>query len=512
MLLSSPLWLAGRARAWLGMFLLLESVTAIGIALDGAILLTSQAMLYLLAVVVAAHHLDRKASMACAVAAVVSFNFFFVPPRYTLGVTNQGFAVALVTMLAVALLVSQLAARARAQTRQALASASRAAALQGLSVQLAQAESDAQVVQAARAALTSALNGTPCQVALRIADALSPAPRWSDGTQPLEPLPRALGEAFECCARERAALGPGTPRWPDLADWYVPLIGGGTVLGVACVPPPAAQGPAERAALLAHVQSLCALAGQAVWRIRWATSARQAQAESAQHALRSTLLAAVSHDLRTPLAVIVGAASALTLQGDRLPEAERRRMLSSIRTEADHLAEVTANTLQWMRLSGDGVRIQRDWESLEEVVGAVLGRVRQREGGRRITAQVPSGLPLVRADPVLLAQLLANLLDNALLHGQGAIDLRVAVTGGGLALEVKDRGPGVDPEVMAQWGQPFVRGAAARAHRGSGLGLAVCDAIVRAHGGEFGVRRRRGGGSCFTALFPIDMPQPLGAP
>ncbi len=513
-----------RPQEWPGLaaaFLLLGLVGGLCVAWPTAGLpAAGPAMLHVLAVMVAATWLGRLASVAYAVAAALCYSVFC---ETSLGLTHlvQGWPSSLLTlacMVSTALWVGWLAGQAREQAHQARLSAQRTAGLQALSTRLAEADSDTQVLQWTQAALEDSLGG-PCRLVLlqaaqagktlpRMGPADAAEPVWTDGEAPLVDLPRGDADAFRCCVRERAVLGPGTTRWPDLAHWYLPLSGGGSLLGAARLTPPAA----DRAVLLAHAQSLCALAGQAVWRIRWATSARLARAQSDRHALRNTLLAAVSHDLRTPLAAIVGAASVLELQGERLPAAERQRMLASIRTEADHLSAITDNTLQLMRLSGDGVQIQRDWESVEEVVGTVLGRVRQRDWSRRIKAHVPADLPLIKADPTLLAQLLDNLLDNALKHGEGVVDLRVSVIDGRMAIEVKDRGPGVDPAVLAQFGQSFVRGAAARSRRGSGLGLAVCNAIVRAHGGEFTARRRQGGGSCFSVLFPIDMPQPQGAP
>jgi two-component system, OmpR family, sensor histidine kinase KdpD len=474
---------------------LLVAATVLAALLDRWVSLTSQAMLYLLAVALAAYRLPWNFSVACAVAAVTALNFFFVPPRYTLEVENHEYLIALAAMLAVALLVSHLASAARRDAERAQRNEARARALQGLAVDLAAADADADLLALGRAALRECFSYANVV-------ALEPAAAGAGASSGNEP------DALRCCVRERAVLGPGTARWPGLDAWYVPLLAGERALGAACLRP--AAGPDVE--LREHAQALCAVIGQALARSQLGSSLRRAQAEAQRQQLLSTLLAAVSHDLRTPLAVIVGAASALQAQHERLPEAERQRLLASIRDESNHLASVTDNTLQLVRLSGGAVELQRGWESMEEIVGAVLARVRGRDPARRIQSHVPSELPLIRADPVLLAQLLDNLLDNALKYSDGAIELAVHETpAGSLCVEVKDRGPGLDEAQLDALCEPFARGAAAGSQRGLGLGLAVCRVIVAAHGGTLSLRRRRGGGSNWCFSLPLEPAPPMDA-
>ena len=192
---------------------------------------------------------------------------------------------------------------------------------------------------------------------------------------------------------------------------------------------------------------------------------------------------------------------------EKLSETERERLLASIASEAAYLSTLTENTLQLVRLTSLHKEIKRDWESLEEIVGAVLARVRQRDSTRRIRANVPSTLPLLKADPVLLAQLLANLLDNALQYSSGEIELSVKQKGPSLVLAVKDRGPGIAPAEQELIFEPYQRGDRS-GQRGAGLGLALCRAIAVAHGGNLTVRNRQGGGSCFFATLPMSEAQP----
>jgi two-component system sensor histidine kinase KdpD len=462
--------------------------------LDNEVSQTSQAMLYLAAVVVASYTLDRLAAVVCAVASVTAFNFFFVPPRYTLAVEHHEHFIALVTMLGVSLAVSQLAAALREESRAARLSERRARQLQRLAKELSEADTEAQVRELGLSELQHAFAG-PVNLALA-----------NDLRDTVERTPTLDG--LRCCVKEAALLGPGTPRWPGLNAWYVPLGDKGHVFGAASVQPaPAADVPARE-----HAQALCSLLAQALWRIELAAQMQEAQDEVQRHETQRTLLAAVSHDLRTPLAAIVGAVSSLQSQRDRLADAEKTRLLSSIENEAAYLSTVTENTLQLVRLSGHSLHIQRGWESMEEIIGAVLARVRQRDPQRRIKSRVPRDLPLVKVDPVLIAQLLTNLLDNALKYSDDAVDLSVQLDEGCVTTTVKDRGPGIAPADHERLFEPFVRGRHEResGHRGAGLGLAVCRAIAQAHGGTPAVGPRSGGGSSFCLALPVEAEQPSG--
>jgi two-component system sensor histidine kinase KdpD len=496
---AMPFQTGGRGahlRGWAVVSALLALATLLAAWADGHVSLTSQAMIYLLAVVLASYRLGWLQSLVCAAGAVGAFNFFFVPPRFTLHVGHRDHFIALAAMLAVALLISHLASSLRRESRQARRNEARARQLQSLASNLGGAGQEADVLVHGQAALQAAFDG-PC--ALVLADG---AGRLRDGTG----LPDTVRDGLLCCMAEVATLGPGTDRWPELDAWYIPLGGKGQVLGAACVKPAAADDPDAQE----HAQALCALLSQALGRLRLASAMRSTQAEAQHHEIQNRLLAAVSHDLRTPLAAIAGAASALQSQRDRLSLSEQDRLLASIGREAAYLSNVTDNTLQLVRLSGSTVHLRRDWESMEEIVGAVLSRVRQRDPLRRIRSRVAAHLPLIKADPVLLSQLLGNLLDNALKYSEGPVDLTVSIEAAELCLYVKDRGPGLSTADEANLFTPYVRGDQGQGQRGTGLGLAVCRAIAHAHGASLTVRRRSGGGCSFCLRLPIDAQQPAG--
>lgn len=488
-----PIPAISSSRRWSLVVVLLALATGIGLLLEPHVSLTSQAMIYVLAVALAAYKLEWVESAVCAVGAVTALNFFFVPPRWTFEVESQEHFIALTTMLVVALVISRLASGLRRETAVARLNEQRARQLQALAAELSAASTAQQVQALGRAALDLAFAGPNTLVLADDAEALAQ----------VEGLDAAVRDGMRCCMREGAVLGPGTGRWPGLAAWYLPLGERAKVLGAACVRPAAAADEEGRE----HAQALCALLAQALWRLRLTASMLAAQGEAERQQLQSTFLAAISHDLRTPLAAIVGAASALQTQHDKLAPTEQARLLDSIASEASYLSAITENTLQLVRLASPGLVLRRDWESMEEIVGAVLARMRPHDSEHRIHASVPEGLPLVRVDPVLLAQLVGNLLDNALKHGEGTIELTVSTQPQQIQLCVADHGPGIAPAEQEDIFKPYARGDRS-GRRGAGLGLAVCRAIAQAHGGRLTLQSRVGEGSVFCLVLPLDVPPP----
>lgn len=474
------------STAWV--CLALAAATLAGFLLEPHTTLLGQAMVYVLAVVLVAYSLPWRASLVCALCAVVAFNFFFVPPRWTFQVESNENLVALGTMSVVALLISHLAASLRRQTEVARLNQQRAQQLQALATALSTAASSDAIMALGQTALDNAFAG-PNWIALQ-------GPQATLQTN-LSPTSSTV-QGMQCCMREAAVIGPGTGRWPGLDAWYLPLGDAQHMAGAACIQPAVAADTAGRE----HGQAICTLLAQSVWRLQLASSAQQAAQEAQRQQTQSTMLAAIAHDLRTPLATVVGAASSLLTQRDKLSVTEQERLLQSISNEASYLSNVTENTLQLMQIRNSGQALQRDWESMEEIVGTVLARVRQHDPARRIRSKVPNDLPLIQANPVLLAQLLTNLLDNALKYSDEAIDIEVGCDAQHLSVSVKDRGPGIPAEQYESIFEPYTRSDTS-GQRGAGLGLAVCRAIAQAHAGTLVVRRRNGGGSSFTLTLPL---------
>lgn len=459
--------------------------------LDPHVSMAVLAMVYLTAVLLVSYTVSFAASAVTAVLAVLALNFLFVPPRGTLTVHATENLLTLAALLGVSLVVSTLATRWRNAVQTARLREQRARSLQLLASQLADLEDTEPIAAAARDSLQQAA-GVPVVVALLESGDL----RFPAGDPPA--AGSVAHDALAHCSSQGVALGPGTGQWAELADWYLPLRAGAQCMGALALP---ASPDADE--VRQHAQAVADLLAGALKRAHHAAAAVQARSESALQQQRNALLAAVSHDFRTPLASIIGAVSSLRSQHDKLDERDRAALLSLIDGEAQHLATMTENTLQWARLSGPQPGLRADWESVEEIVGSMLARVRRRDAARRVQAHVPTGLPLVRADAVLLSQSLENLVDNALKYSDGPVELQVQADARALHVDVLDRGPGIAEADLPRVFETFYRGAQARSRRGAGLGLAVGRSIAELHGGCLTVRPRDGGGSRFRLSLPL---------
>jgi two-component system, OmpR family, sensor histidine kinase KdpD len=235
----------------------------------------------------------------------------------------------------------------------------------------------------------------------------------------------------------------------------------------------------------------------------------RAQAELAIEAeterVRSALLASISHDLRTPLAVITGSASTLAERGERLPPEERASLAQSIYQQARDVSELVTKVLQMTRLETGAIKLERDWGSLPEIAGSVLRRLRDRLAMHMVMLDLPDELPLVRLDASLIEQVVANLLENAARHTppRTLIRLRAQVQAGELVVSVEDFGPGLPEGDLERIFKKF--------HRGAGLGLAICRAIVELHKGRIWAERLPGVGTAFRFSLPLETPPPLPA-
>jgi two-component system sensor histidine kinase KdpD len=237
--------------------------------------------------------------------------------------------------------------------------------------------------------------------------------------------------------------------------------------------------------------------------------------QSETERLRSGLLSSVSHDLRTPLAVITGAASTLLEDEDRLDPVAQREMLRSIADEAGRLNRLVANLLAMTRLEAGALEVRRSWHSLEEVVGAALHRLEPLLGSRPVRVQLPANLPLVAVDDVLLEQVVFNLLENSVKHAPSTTPIEIearVVRDTELELSIADRGPGLAPGSEERVFEKFYRGDDSRRSGGVGLGLAICRGIVEAHGGRLFAANRPDGGARFAFTLPLDRPAPTVLP
>jgi two-component system, OmpR family, sensor histidine kinase KdpD len=220
--------------------------------------------------------------------------------------------------------------------------------------------------------------------------------------------------------------------------------------------------------------------------------------EAETERVRSALLASISHDLRTPLAVITGSASTLVERGERLSAEERAALAQSVYQQARDMSELVTKVLQMTRLESGAIKLERDWDSLAEIAGAVLRRLRERLSTHLVMLDLPDNLPLVRVDASLIEQVLGNLLENAARHTppRTLIRLKAQNPGTELVISVEDFGPGLPEGDLERIFDKF--------HRGAGLGLAICRAIVQLHGGRIWAERLPGVGTAFRFTLPLE--------
>jgi two-component system sensor histidine kinase KdpD len=299
--------------------------------------------------------------------------------------------------------------------------------------------------------------------------------------------------------------GLGTATLPGARALYLPLIASRGALGVLGIEPSHARAFAAPEPL--HL--LEALADQtalALERAKLVDEARQAQVQVETERLRSTLLSSVSHDLRTPLAAITGAASSLVAGGERLDAATRRELGQSIQDQSERLSRLVHNLLEMTRLEAGQVTLNREWHSLEELVGAALGHF----DARRVVIRLPGDLPLIPLDGMLVEQLFVNLLDNAFKYTPAGTPIEIVATAGDgvVTVEVADRGPGFAPGDTERVFEKFYRGREGDGGSGVGLGLPICRAIVGAHGGWIRAENRPGGGAVIRFTLPVPGPPP----
>jgi two-component system sensor histidine kinase KdpD len=301
--------------------------------------------------------------------------------------------------------------------------------------------------------------------------------------------------------------GSGTDTLPEAGYLYLPMITPQGTVGVLAVRPPAPDlllSPDYRQLL----ETVATQVGLAIERDQLAEETQRAIVQAEAERLRSSLLSSVSHDLRTPLAVIAGTSSALRELGTAATPEQSRGMLDEIYDESNRMARLVDSLLSMTRLDAGTVVVDKQWFPLEDLVGSALDRTRKELAGRTISTRLPADLPLVPMDGALVEQALVNLLENAIRYASPGtpLDISARLLSGEVVLEVADRGPGLSEDESEQIFDRLYRGSAAAesTERGVGLGLSIARAIVQAHGGSIWAANRPGGGAVFSFSLPLE--------
>jgi two-component system sensor histidine kinase KdpD len=461
--------------------------------------LTDLVMVYLLGATVAALRLGRGPAAMVAVVNTLAFDFLFVPPLYSLAVNNFKYVVTFGVMLAVALIIASLVASVRAQTRVAGARERRTSLLYGMSRELV---STRGLESLTRVAIKHVAETFASRAVVLLPDEQGRLahPRAPAASVSLHNADLSIAQwVFD----HDTPAGLGTDALPGAPAQYLPLRGSGKVLGVLAVE------PSHRRRLLLPEQRhlLETFAGQialAVERAALADEAERARVAAETESLRNTLLASISHDLRTPLAVIAGASSALNDPSTAFDEQSRRLLASSIEHKANEMTQIISNVLDLMRLEAGNVVLHRDWQTVDDLVGSALDRLKLQLADHPVQVDLPPELPPVYVDGALMLQVFTNLLENAAKHTppQTRISIRASAAEASVRVVVEDTGPGLPGDPERLFGK-FQRGRDESNTGGAGLGLAICRTIINLHGGRIEAARGAGGGARFTFTLPV---------
>lgn len=460
-------------------------------------------MILLAGVVLVAAKLGRWPAIAAAVVSVLVFDFFFVPPRLTFAVSDTEYLITFGVMLGIGLLISELTSRLQAQLRTSLQQERRTSQLFRMARQLSELAGSDFLVRTAGRQLEEIFDG---EVVIFLRESPSELSlRFGEQSEIVRaPINKIVADWV---ASNGKTAGLGTDTLPNATALIVPLTGSQEVvgaLGVASKDRERFIDP-EQVRLLETCGSLIALA---VERDRSMLQAQEAQLQIEAEQLRNSLLNSVSHDLRTPLAAIAGTASGLL---ENVP-AGQGGQLQTIVDESQRLTRLVENLLDMAKLDSGTVVLNRQWHVLEETVGVALNSIHRELKGFDVRVQIPADFPLLRIDGFMMEQVFVNLLENATRYTPtgSIIEISAAAHEKRAVIRIADNGAGLAAGSEERVFDKFFRGvsAAPDGRRGVGLGLAICRAIVDAHGGRISAANRREGGAVFTIELPCTEPPP----
>lgn len=445
-------------------------------------------MLYLLTVVLCGSLLGRTAALLAALTSVGLFDFFFVPPRYTLSVEDWRYLPTFAVMLAVALITGQMAAWLRQQAADASRREHDAQSLYRMAQRLAAAMTTRQAIAIVEAFVREDLHGEACVLSLDAqgSSAGDTRPAWFEPDAATDCLQRAtpLTRARVC---------------------YLPLHGSTRMRGVLAVHPAPADDGQRR-----MLDTAATLSAQVLERLHYVEVARRTELQMQNERLRSSILSALSHDLRTPLTALVGLSDTLLLTPPALSP-RQHETATALREQSLRISEMVTNLLELARLDRGDIALRREWQPLEEVIGASIKLLERALAHHPVRVALEPGLPFLEFDAVLLERVFCNLLENAAKYAPPGtpIEIMARRTGEFVRIEVQDHGPGVPEAQRERVFDMFVRGTQESTTTGAGLGLAICRAIVTAHGGDIHVEAGAHGGALFCFTLPVGSPPEL---
>ncbi|MGE7137766.1 ATP-binding protein [Luteibacter sp. NPDC031894] len=499
---------AGNAEGSRREYGIATATTAVAMALsfvaDRFLSVANLSLVFLTAVLFVAVRTRMAVAVYTAILCFLGYNFFFAPPRYTLAIANADDVLAVVLFLVAALVCSRLATRLAGQVTSLRAAQVRGRALVALGQQLAAAADAAAIREVGARVLARTLD---IHVAILARDAAGVLAPLASAPEAL-PLSAQDFAAADWSEMHAEPAGRFTDTLRAASSWMLPLGGDTQRAGVVALrfPPSSNEpDPEHRGLVLAMVQDI----GQALERARLASELESARVQGETERLRNALLSSVSHDLRSPLASMIGSAGTLLDYEERLPASERKELLEAILGEGQRLDRYIQNLLDMTRLGHGTLKLSRDWVDAGEIVAAAVGRMRKLFPDTRVDVQLPHDTVLLHAHPALIEQAVFNILENAARFSPPSEPVRVVVRSeaGRLLVDVVDRGPGIpedEREKIFDMFHSVARGD--RGKQGTGLGLAICRGMIGAHGGSVEALPNVGGGTTIRISLPLPAP------
>lgn len=456
-------------------------------------------MVYMLSTALVAVRFGRKPAIVASVLNVLAFDIVFVPPRFSLAVSDAQYLLTFAIMLIVALIIGGLNASVRLQAKVAGHRERRTALLYAMSRQLGTARDRKAIEHIAIGHVSEVFE---CETALLFPDSSGRVELTKERHSRDSLMYADLGAAQWALDNSKPA-GLGTDTLAGSSILYLPMIGAQRTLGVLAVKPsnPRRVMLPEQFRLLETFAAQIALA---IERIELAEQAETAKVRAETESVRNSLLTSISHDLRTPLSTVLGGATTLADRMEDLKPTERHALAADVRTAAKYVSEHVTSMLDLVRLESGAIRLRLDEYALDEIIGTVLHRLGDRAKFRNIAVNIPASLSLVRVDGKLIEQLIENLIDNALKYTADDAKISISATLRTTEIEVTiaDDGPGFEGMDTEKLFLKFERGRKESAIVGIGLGLAICRAIVDLHRGRIWAEERQPHGAAIHFVLP----------
>lgn len=504
-----PVWEPALILPYLASLIIIVVLTVLAAPLKDTLGLVNIAMVYLLPVLLSAVWRGTMPSIATAIMAVIGFDFFLVPPTFSFTVADIRYVITFIIFLGLALFTSHLSTRLRLQVVNSRRREARISALYSLSRDIAAVADLEPVIESIVKKVADTIQG---EVVLLLPD--------KDGKPSLRASSKVSGDSFfndneyavaTWVFTQGQRAGKGTETLGAAEGLYLPLRMDKEVCGVMGIRSgdPDTYFEPEQLRLL---KAFASLASMAVARAQLSEQAREAQTLAESERLRTALFNSLSHDLRTPLASIVGATSCLLESNHVYSPESRRDLLLSIQQGTLRMSHFINNLLDMARLESGLVKPNKDWYDLHDIVGVAVSRLDESLGSRPVKIDIDNNIPLVKVDFVLIEQVLVNLLDNAIKYSDPGTEIIIEVKKyeNEIKVAVSDLSPEIPEDDIEKIFDKFYRLHSPRLVSGTGLGLAICKGFVEAHGGKIWAANKKGGGVIISFTLPQEDQLPLG--